>query len=112
MAYAWQMELKPRTRAVAALLPPPMVEEPAWDILLALHCHGQCGLSPEKLSMIVSVPSQRLISWLAHLEDSGLVSGLADAVTHEVRAVLTVKGRALLDNFISATTDLQVSAHH
>ena len=110
MAYAWQMELKPRSHGAAALLPPPMVEEPAWDILLALHSH-ECELSLEKLSMIVSVPSRTLINWLARLEESELISGRADAVTRDARAVLTLKGRALLDNFICATTDLQVSTH-
>jgi len=112
MTYAWQMEQTPRSLDAAALMPPSMIEETAWDILLALQADHQCELSIEKLGLMVSAPPRSLNKWLAYLEESELVSGLADAVTSEVRAILTPTGRAVLDRYISATSDLQFGAHH
>lgn len=112
MTYDWQTDLRPRRRTAAALLPPPTVEETAWDILLALHSDRECKISLAKLTAIASVPPQVLTEWLANLEDRQLISGVSNEVTREVRAALTGAGRALLDRYLSATNDLHVSGRH
>jgi DNA-binding MarR family transcriptional regulator len=112
MIYDWQMDLMPRGRFAAALFPPSSVDETAWDILLALHSDRHCELSLHKLALMVSVPPRTLSQWLAALEERGLVSAVSNEVTREVRAVLTGNGRALLDRYLSSTSDLQLGARH
>lgn len=112
MNYDWQMDLRPRCRTAAALLPPSTVEETAWDILLALHADQRCELSLDKLACMVSVPPRILNEWLATLEHRQLISGVSNEVTRELRAVLTGTGRALLDRYLSATNDLQVGVRY
>lgn len=112
MNYDWQMDLRPRHRTAAALLPPATVEETGWDILLALHSDPRCELSLKKLGAMVSVPLRTLNEWLAALEERQLISGVTNEVTRELRAVLTGNARALLDRFLSAANDLQVGARH
>jgi hypothetical protein len=108
----WQTELRSRYRSTATFLPPASVEEAAWDILLALGSDDRCELKLEKLAGIVSLPETALIEWLAVLERRRLITGIQDEVTTEVRAALTPDARELLDRYFSATSDLQVSAHH
>ncbi len=112
MNYDWQMDLRPRSRIAAALLPPPTVEETVWDILLALHSDQRCELSLDKLASMTSVPPPVLKRWLATLEERQLISGVTNEVTREVRAILTGTGRALIDRYLSATNDLQLGASH
>jgi DNA-binding MarR family transcriptional regulator len=112
MSYDWQVDLRPRSRAAAALLPPPMIEQTAWDILLALHSDERCELGLEKLARLASVPEQVLNRRLASLEERKLITGVKNEVTDELRAVLTRHGRALLDRYLSATNDLQNGANH
>lgn len=112
MNYDWQMDLRPRRRTAAVLLPPATVEATGWDILLALHSDRRCELSLEKLGAIVSVPSRTLNEWLAALEERQLISGVTKEVTRELRATLTGNGRALLDRYLSAANDLQVGSRH
>ena len=49
--------------------------------------------------------------WLAALEEQQLITGDKNAITGELRATLTTAGRELLDRFLSATSDLQVTTH-
>jgi hypothetical protein len=112
MTYAWQMDVRSRSHQSGAILPPSTVDESAWDILLALYSDARCEVSLEKLAVMVSVPSRKLHEWLAKLEERELISGVANEVTNEVRAVLSNRGRALLDRYLSATSDLQTVARH
>ena len=112
MNYDWQMDLRPSSGTAATVLPPAMVEETGWDILLALRSDQRCGLSLGKLGAIISVPQPALVRWFAGLEQRRLITGNTDSLTGEVQAVLTPAGRELLDKYLSATSDLQVGAHH
>ena len=96
----------------ARFLPPALVDEAGWDILLALYAdpHGQVTLG--KLGGLVSVPQAALLDWLADLERRRLVAGANDMVTSEVWVVLTRDGRDLLHKYLSATSDLQLATHH
>jgi DNA-binding MarR family transcriptional regulator len=105
-------ELEVRKPAAAATLPPAMVEETGWDILLALHSGGPRELNLDKLASIVSVSQSVLHSWLSGLEQRELIAGTADRLTGEVRAHLTSAGRSLLDRYLSATNDLQIGTAH
>ena len=96
----------------ATFLPPAMVDEAGWDILLALYADPHCQVTMRKLGGLVSVPQTVLLDWLADLEGRKLVSGANDVVTSEVWVVLTRGGRDLLDQYFSATSDLQLGAHH
>jgi hypothetical protein len=98
--------------SAAASLPPALVEETGWDILLALHSDRGCDLSLEKLASLVSASEAVMRRWLSALEERRLITGANGPCTDDVRAVLTPNGRELLDRYLSATTDLQVSPHH
>src|SRR5262245_33105781 len=95
-----------------SFLPPAMVEETGWDILLALHADRQAEISLERLAAIVSVPPSTMIAWLGGLEQRQLINGIEDKLTGEVRALLTDQGRDLLDRYLSATSKLQIGTHH
>ena len=112
MNYEWKMDLRPRSRTAATLLPPALLEETAWDILLALHSDERCELSLDKLASIVSAPQPVLNHWLALLEQRQLITGARHGVAQEIQAVLTSVGRELLDRYLSVTSDLQIGAHH
>jgi len=107
-----QQSLQIRGPAASAILPPAMIEESAWDILLALHSDHRCGLSLAKLASLVSVTSSVLNRWLAALEDRKFITGTTHRFTGELRAVLTLSGRQLLDRYLSASSDLQVGTPH
>lgn len=108
----WQKDLEVRTPAAAATLPPAMVQETGWDILLALHSNGRRDLDLRRLASIVSVSQSTLHDWLSGLERRRLITGIADKLTGEVRASLTPAARDLLDRYLSATSDLQLGTHH
>jgi DNA-binding MarR family transcriptional regulator len=110
MTYEWQMDLRRHSRPAASTLPPPLIEETAWDILLALHSEDGSKLSLDKLGTVVSVPQPVLHKWLALLEERQLVE--KHGVEQELRAVLTSAGRELLDCYLSVTSDLQIGAPH
>src|SRR4249919_598246 len=63
MNHDWQMELETRGRPPAMVLPPALVEESAWDILLALHSDEGCKLSLDMLGSVVSAPQPALKQW-------------------------------------------------
>ena len=111
MNYDWQMDQRPRGTA-ATVMPPAMVDEAGWDILLALRSDQACGLNLGKLGAVVSVPQPVLLGWLAGLEQRQLITGTTASPTGEVRAVLTPTGRELLDKYLTAARDLRVGAHH
>jgi len=98
--------------STVAFLPPAMVEETSWDILLALYWDRRRDLSLDKLASLSSVSGTIIGRWLAGLEQRRLVAGSTDSLTGELRAVLTSAGRELLDRYLSATSDLQVGTHH
>lgn len=98
--------------SAAAFLPPPTVEETAWDILLALHSDQRCELKLDKLARLASVSPSSLYRWLELLERRRLVAGSRLMVSRELCAVLTPAGRELLDRYLSAAADLQVGAHN
>ena len=107
----WQKDLDIRSPLAAAVLPPAMVDETGWDILLALHSNPRNRLNLEKLASLVSVHRTIMGQWLSWLEDRRLVAGAQDHLTGELRAVLTPGGRDLLDRYLSATMDLQAQTH-
>ena len=112
MNYDWKIDLRPRSGTAATFLPPALVEEAAWDILLALYSDEGCKLSLDKLASIVSVRQPVLNHWLALLEQGQLITGAKRGFAPEIRAVLTPAGRRLLDRYLSVTSDLQIGAHH
>jgi hypothetical protein len=107
----WQKDIAIHAPAAAASLPPAMVEETGWDILLALHSDPAGELGLDKLGAIISVPQMAMGEWLSWLEDRRLVAGASDGRTGELRAVLTPGGRELLDRYLSAASDLQARTH-
>jgi hypothetical protein len=88
------------------------MEETAWDILLALHSDQRSGLDLPKLAAVASVSPLILCDWLALLERRHLVTGFQPNPDEDVRAVLTLVGRQLLDRYLTATCDLQVGVPH
>ena len=100
------------TPSAATFMPPPTVEETAWDILLALHSDQGCELRLDKLARLASVPPSALYRWLELLERRRLVAGSRQTVSRELCAVLTPAGRELLDRYLAAAADLQIGAHH
>lgn len=111
MNYAWEVNLRSHGRTAAASLPPALVDETAWDILLALHAKDDGSLSLTKLGSIVSVPQPALNQWLALLQDRELLTGARYGEAQEARAVLTSAGLQLLDCYLSVTSALQIGAH-
>jgi DNA-binding MarR family transcriptional regulator len=112
MSCDWQKDLQiPRT-SVVACLPPALVQETGWDILLALHSDAHCDLSLEKLCALISVSQEVMVRWLASLEERHLITGATDGLTGQLRAVLSKAGRELLDRYLSVTRSLQLNAHH
>jgi DNA-binding MarR family transcriptional regulator len=112
MSMNWQTNRRTKGPTAATFLPPATVEETAWDILLMLHSDPQSELGLAKLARLVSTRQQNLNRWLALLERRGLITGATQNATQEVRAVLTLAGRQLLNRYLSATSDLKVGAHH
>jgi DNA-binding MarR family transcriptional regulator len=106
-----QHSLRMRGATAATILPPAMIQETPWDILLALHSDSRCELSLGRLAALVSVTPPALNRWLAGLEQRQLITGATHRSTGELRAVLTVAGRDLLDRYLSATGMLQVGTH-
>ena len=112
MTYLWQMDLRPSSGTAATALPPAMVDEAGWDILLALRSDQRYELGFGKLSAVISVPPPMLTNWLVGLERRQLITGRTDDTNGEIRVILTAIGRELLDKYLSATSELQISAHH
>ena len=112
MRYDWPKTVQTLGRDAAMCLPPAMVEETNWDILLALHSDPRCELTLTKLASLASVTEPCLNQHLATLEQSKLITGAQDQSTREVRAFLTPAGQTALDQYLSATSDLQVGTRH
>ena len=112
MSYDWQIDLQGGKSTAVVYLPPEMVDETGWDILLMLHSDQRCELKLNQLASLASVPKTVMNRWLAGLERRRLITGTKEAATGEVRAVLTKAGRELLDRYLSATSDLLVGARH
>ena len=112
MSNEQQRNLQIHGEAVTAILPPAMIDESAWDILLALHSDRRCDLSLAKLASLVSVTPSSLERWLTALEDRHFITGAKHSFTGELRAVLTSSGRQLLEKYLSASSDLQVGTRN
>lgn len=112
MNYDWPKTVQTLGRDAAVCLPPTMVEETNWDILLALHSDSRCELTLAKLASLISVTEAGLNQHLATLEQNKLITGFQHQLTGELRALLTPAGRAALDQYLSATNDLQVATRH
>lgn len=97
--------------AVTAL-PPATIEETGWDILMALRADRNCTLGLQKLASVASVPEAVMIHWLSALERRELITGEQHPFTGAIKAILTPKGRELLDRYFAATGDLRVGTHH
>lgn len=106
-----QKNLRMHGPAAAAILPPAIMDETPWDILLALHSDHHRRLSLAKLASLVSVGQPVLDRWLAGLEQRRLITGATHATTGELRAVLTSAGRELLDRYLSSTSVLLGGIH-
>ena len=111
MNYEWQMDLRLGSGSAAAFLPPALIQETGWDILLAVHSDRDCKLSLEKLGCLVSTPQPALNQWLALLERRQLITGSKHGFEQELRAELTPAGREMIDRYLSVTSDLQIAAH-
>ena len=106
MTYARNAHLESLTRRATEVVPPPSIDEAAWDILLALHGDKGCALSLSKLGYIVSVSAEILNLRLARFEELELIRGVLNEVTCDLRAILTPTGRTLLDRYLSTTNEL------
>ena len=106
-----QKNLRMHGPGAAAILPPAIMEETPWDILLALHSDRHCRLSLAKLASLVSVAQPVLNRWLAGLEQRRLITGATHRTTGELRATLTSAGRELLDRYLSSTSVLLRGIH-
>jgi hypothetical protein len=95
-----------------ASLPPAMIGETGWDVLLALRADERHELSLEKLALLVSVPGRVLADWLDWLDERGLVSGSIGQFDEQPRAVITQAGRDLVDNYLATTSGLQLPVRH
>ena len=107
------MQKNPQTHGpgAASILPPAIMEETPWDILLALHSDRHCRLGLAKLASLVSVARPVLNRWLAGLEQRRLITGATHRTTGELRATLTSAGRELLDRYLSSTSVLLRGIH-
>ena len=112
MIYDWQTSLRASDYLAARIVPPATLEETGWDILLALHSDGFGDLTLRKLASVVSVPDAVMNRWLVTLEQRELITAAQHRSTGELLAMLTGKGRELLDRYFSVIRDLQVGAHH
>jgi len=112
MIYDWQTSLRASDYEAARTVPPATLEETGWDILLALHRDRHCDLTLRKLAPVISTREAEMLQWLSSLEQRGLITGAKHRATGELVAMLTAKGRDLLDRYFSATSDLKASSHH
>ena len=112
MIYDWQTSLRASDYEAAKIVPPATLDECGWDILLTLYTDRHCDLTLQKLASVVSVPDAVVNRWLVTLEQRELVAAAQHRSTGEFLAMLTAKGRELLDRYFSATRDLQVGTHH
>ena len=93
-------------------LPPATIEESGWDILLALRSDPACELSLAKLAALVSVTPSALQQWLAKLESQRFITAMKHGITGELRAVLTMPARHLLEAYLAASNDLCFGTRH
>jgi DNA-binding HxlR family transcriptional regulator len=106
-----QKNLQMARPSAAVLLPPALVDETGWDILLALHSDRGGLLRLDKLAAVVSASRDVMSQWLSALEEQHLITGDVNPVTSELRAKLTEVGRELLDRYLTVASDLQVATH-
>lgn len=66
-------EIYARRRARDRVMPPGLMGEPAWDILLALYAEAAGNLTMSSLCHGVGVPYTTASRWVGHLEARGWV---------------------------------------
>lgn len=111
MAREWKSDLQIQNGA-AASLPPAMIGETGWDVLLALSGREQFGYSLDTLAPLVSVPKSVLREWLDWLEDRELIAKAWHRFSDRFGAVITPGGRELVHNYVLATSSLEQRARH
>ena len=107
----WKCELQ-IAKGAAASLPPAMIGETGWDILLALSGQGPSGVTVERLGPMVSVSRAALCEWLDWLEDRRLVATGWHTFTDQLGAAITRAGNELVHNVLMAASSLQGPTHH
>jgi len=107
----WKSDLQIQKGATAAL-PPAMIGETGWDVLLALSAREHSGLKLERLAALVSVPIVAVREWLNWLEDRQLIASGRHRFTDEFGAVITRAGSELVQNYLLATSSLQHRTRH
>jgi DNA-binding transcriptional ArsR family regulator len=107
----WKIDLQSQNGAIASL-PPAMIGETGWDVLLALSMEEQSGLSLDRLAPLVSVSGSVLGQWLDWLEDRELVASGRRRFTHEIGVIITRAGRELVENYLLAASGLQGRVRH
>lgn len=86
-------------------MPPSLLGEPAWDILLALYCLSARGetLSVTGLSHAANVPQTTSLRWSQMLEGRKLITRSRDAAdARRAHVSLTVEGRQLMDDYLKS----------
>ena len=104
-------DLQIRKGAMASL-PPALIGETGWDILLALTSPDGTGVRLERLARMISVPRAVLAQWLDWLEDRQLVTGHSDHLTDEFIAAITRPGLELVENYLLAASSLHRGAQY
>lgn len=88
-------------------LPPEILGEPAWDILLELYVAALDGRTLSIGDFAADTPPSTLRRWLRTLEASGLVTWAKGIIGAEGQCYLTDDGHRALDSLIeSLTADL------
>lgn len=86
-----------------------MFGEPAWDILLMLYLSEQSSgrLTMSRLAVWVETPLTTVVRWVNFLEEQGLVERRAHPTDRRTLFInLSEQGRAALDSYFGAITDL------
>lgn len=89
-------------------LSPKLLGEPGFDILLALYVELPCStISLPAICSLIDLPTSVALRWLKVLVNEGLVltieSARDDDDPEDVSAVLTDKGRIVLDEYFKAS---------
>ena len=88
-------------------LPPEILGEPAWDILLELYVSALQERKMSPADFATDVPPSTVRRWLETLNNAGLVTSTRSAIGSAAHCSLTEKGRLALDRLIeSLTADL------
>ena len=107
----WNSDLQIQSGAMVSL-PPAVIGETGWDVLLALSGDHGSGLNLDKLAPLVSVTRAALLEWLDWLGDRRLVASGRHKFSNELGAILTPAGRELVEHYMLATSGLTGPTRH